>query len=112
MYRKNLGDPEDSGVMIKPPVDGRILHIEVYRGAIYFLQRRPVQDTILNFGTNAVTIFSSHVGMGQRVHFNDFVIMHHSLQPGRWLVVSFLIYKKHDTLIISTCGSAPDTCST
>ena len=89
MYRKNLGDPEDPGVMVNSPVDSRVLlHIEVYGGAIYFHRRQPVQDTILNFGTNAVTISSVHVGMGQRTLFNDFVIMHHSLQPGRWLIIS------------------------
>ena len=73
--------------MVTPPANGRVLHIEVFRGTIYFHQRQLAQDTILNFDTNAVVISSVHVGMGQKTLFNDFVIMHHSLQPGRWLIL-------------------------
>ena len=104
MYRKKLDDPEDHGVMVNSPVNSRVLlDMEVFRGAIYFLRRQHVQDAILNFHTNAVTISSVHVGMLQRTFFNDFVIMHHSLQPGRWHVIKRLSFTNSTILNGFSC---------
>lgn len=101
LYRKKLGNPGDGVELVSSPANGRVLHIEVFSGAIYFHQRQPAQDTILNFGTNAVVITSVHVGMGQRTLFNDFVIMHHSVQPGRWLIISC-----RRSMLLIACTSA------
>ena len=83
LYKKQLGGPEDGGVEYEIRQYSGILHVEAFRGSVYLRQRSPFLDSIINFENHAAPTNALAFGTSNPPLFNDFVIMHHSLQPGR-----------------------------
>ena len=79
LYRKNLDDSGDFGTMIGNPIRKQIYDLEAFGGSLYYHAKTFNRDVIANAdSTNFV--FSNSAA------FKDITFMHHSLQPGEWLL--------------------------
>ena len=79
-YKKNLDDLQDSGAEIdSAPVTTRVYDLEAFGGSIFYYKTVFRRHNIANFDTNNF-VFSS------ATPFVDITFMHHSLQPGEWVL--------------------------
>ena len=78
LHKKKLDDLEDGGnVEESYTIHVAVFDVETFGGSVYYHRIIHMIDNIINAHTN------NHVPpILYNTKFNDFVIMHHSLQPG------------------------------
>ena len=88
LMKQELNNPQSMGTEVtRPPLSRTLLQIATFRKNVYYRYKHPIfGDVIHSWNTvqQSDNQVLSRAGRGDIQDFTDFVVVHHSLQPGEW----------------------------